>query len=185
MLVSIRAAKTAALLNQLEAYDIHMEQVTVKKLNPAGGETWHYTGRVLERQENRIVLEAVYDRDDVTFYEITLRRGDHFIETYYRDRWYNVYAIHDGGDNHLKCWYCNIGHPPVIGDSEVSYIDLALDLLVYPDGRQLVLDEDEFAALALSPEEQQQARRALQELQASFTTRFAGSGTAAGNYPDW
>jgi hypothetical protein len=41
-------------------------------------------------------------------------------------------------------------------------------LLVYPDGRQLVLDEDEFAELELSEADQQQARRALGELQALF-----------------
>ena len=35
--------------------------------------------------------------------------------------------------------------------SQIRYVDLALDLLVFPDGRQLVLDEDEFEAL--HPEE--------------------------------
>ena len=43
--------------------------------------------------------------------------------------------------------------------------DLALDLVVYPDGRSRVLDEDEFAALPLSAEERSRARRALEELQ--------------------
>ncbi len=33
----------------------------------------------------------------------------------------------------------------------LSYVDLALDLLVFPDGRQFVLDEDEFLKLDLSP----------------------------------
>ena len=162
-----------------------MDQVTVRKLQPGGEETWRYTGRVLERQPDRIMLEAEFNRDEVTFHGITLRRGDRFVETYYTDRWYNVYAIHNREDGGLKCWYCNIGRPAVIGDGEVSYIDLALDLLIYPDGRQLVLDEDEFAALALSPDERQHARQALQELQSDFTDRFAGSGTAAGNCFDW
>jgi predicted RNA-binding protein associated with RNAse of E/G family len=162
-----------------------MDQVTVKKLNPAGQETWRYTGRVLERHADRLVLEANFNRDDLPFHEIILRRGDRFVETFYADRWYNVFAIHDRDDGRLKGWYCNISHPAEIGDGVVSYIDLALDLLVYPDGRQLVLDEDEFSALALSPELQQQARLALEELQASFTARFAGgSDTAAGSYFD-
>jgi len=163
-----------------------MDQITVKKLNPAGQETWHYTGRVLERHANGLVLEANFNRDDLPFQEIILRRGDRFVETYYTDRWYNVFAIHDRDDGHLKGWYCNISHPAEIGDGVVSYIDLALDLLVYPDGRQLVLDENEFSALALSPEVQQQAKLALEQLQASFTARFAaGRDTAAGNYFDW
>jgi predicted RNA-binding protein associated with RNAse of E/G family len=151
-----------------------MDSVTVRKLNFAGEEVWHYTGRVLERHTDRIVLEAVFNRDDRPLHEIILRRGDRFVETYYTDRWFHVFAIHDRDDDHLKGWYCDIGHPAKIGDSSVTYIDLALDLLVYPDGRQLVLDEDEFAALPLTPEVQQQALQALEELRASFKARFAG-----------
>jgi len=150
-----------------------MELITFIKLNPLGQETWRYTGRELERYPDRLVVEASFNRDDLPFHGIVLRRGDRFIETFYADRWYNVFEIHDCDDDHLKGWYCNIGYPPVIRDESVSYIDLALDLLVYPDGKQLVLDEDEFDELALSPEVNQQARLALEELQASFTARFA------------
>lgn len=143
------------------------------KLNLAGQETWRYIGRVLERHADRIVLEAHFNRDDIPFHGILLRRGDRFVETFFSDRWYNVFEMHDCNDDRLKGWYCNIGRPAVIGEEAVSYIDLALDLLVYPDGRQLVLDEDEFSQLALSPEVDRQARQALEELQASFTARFA------------
>jgi predicted RNA-binding protein associated with RNAse of E/G family len=45
---------------------------------------------------------------------------------------------------------------------------LALDLLVYPDGGQLVLDEDEFIALPLSPAVRTAARQALAELRNHF-----------------
>ena len=160
-----------------------MDQVIVKKLNPAGQETWRYSGRVLERSANRLVLEAEFNRDDLPFHEIVLRRGDRFVETFYADRWYNVFAIHDIDDDRLKGWYCNISYPAEFGDGIISYIDLALDLLVYPDGRQLVLDEDEFNALALPPEVQQRVRQALEELEASFKARFAGCGTKAGSCP--
>ncbi len=151
-----------------------MSSITVRKLNPAGQETWRYTGCVLEQHADRVVLEALFNRDDIPFHEILLRRGDRFVETFHSDRWYNVFEMYDCDDNHLKGWYCNIGYPAVIGDGSVSYIDLALDLLVYPDGRQLVLDEDEFEVLALAPDVHQRARQALEELQASFTARFAG-----------
>jgi len=160
-----------------------MDQVIVKKLNPAGQETWRVTGRVLERRTNCLVLEAEFNRDDLPFHEIVLRRGDRFVETFYTDRWYNVFAIHDRDDDRLKGWYCNISHPAEIGDGVVSYIDLALDLLVYPDGQQLVLDKDEFNAFTIPPEIPQQARQALGELQAGFTARFAGCGIEAGSCP--
>ncbi len=150
-----------------------MDPIIVRKLNPAGQVTFLYPGRVLERRADCIVVVAEFNRDDYPIHEIALRRGDRFIETYYTDRWYNVYEIHDREDDRVKAWYCNIGHPAVIEESVVSYIDLALDLLVYPDGRQFVLDEDEYAALKLAPDEQHQARLALMELQACFTARFA------------
>ena len=44
----------------------------------------------------------------------TLRRGDRFIETYYTDRWYNIFEIHAREDDRLKGWYCNIAKPAVM-----------------------------------------------------------------------
>ncbi len=64
----------------------------------------------------------------------------------------------------IKGWYCNVCYPPEIVDGEIRYVDLALDLLVYPDGTQQVLDEDEFESLNLPPEVEEQALRALEEL---------------------
>ena len=145
-----------------------MDQITIKKLNPAGQETFRYTGRLLAQQVDRVVLEAEFDRDDLPIYEIILRRGDRFVETYFTNRWYNVFAIYDRDKNRLKAWYCNIGHPAKIAAGEVSYIDLALDLLVYPDGRQLVLDEDEFQKLEIDAETRAKALDALCELQNIF-----------------
>ena len=57
----------------------------------------------------------------------------------------------------------NAAIPGVVIDTNV-----ALDLLVFPDGRQEVLDEDEFAALNLDADDQHSARAALAELQALF-----------------
>jgi len=47
----------------------------------------------------------------------------------------------------------------------VYYEDLALDLLVLPDGKWQVLDEEQFAAQDLSLEERQHALNAISELQ--------------------
>ena len=68
----------------------------------------------------------------------------------------------------IKGWYCNIGLPAVIEDGVVSYVDLALDLWVSVDGKQSVLDEDEFEKLHLDKETQTGALNGLQELKAFF-----------------
>ncbi len=151
-----------------------MPEITVHKLNLSGKETFRYTGIVLAREPNRLVLEARFNRPDLDFHGVVMAEGDRFVETYYSDRWYNIFEMHDRTDDHLKGWYCNISRPATIEEDSVSFVDLALDLLVYPDGRQLVVDEDEFAALPLDEAERSQARRALDELQREFSEKYQG-----------
>lgn len=145
-----------------------MPKVTVIKLDHRGQETWRYQGNVIERQSHHMILEAFFDRQDIHVDGLVLRRGDRFIETYFEDRWYNIFEIHDRTDDHLKGWYCNIGWPAVFENGTISYRDLALDLLVFPDGRQKVLDEDEFVHLPLKSDDRQNARQALAALQDGF-----------------
>ena len=124
-----------------------MDDITVIKLNLDEHETWRYTGEVLARDAHSLTLRALFNRADTPFHGILLRQGDIFIEIYYTDRWYNIFQIHDRDSAAIKGWYCNVTQPAEIEASQIRYVDLALDLLVYPDGRQLVLDEDEFEAL--------------------------------------
>ena len=59
-------------------------------------------------------LEAFFDRDDMELGYTVFKRGDRFVETYYDDRWYNVFAVYDRDDGGLMGWYCNICRPAVI-----------------------------------------------------------------------
>lgn len=132
---------------------------------------------MLERAADRLTLEAFYDREDQDFHGLELRAGDRFVETHYADRWYNVFAIHDVDSDELKGWYCNITRPASLGEADIWSVDLALDLVVLPEGSWVVLDEDEFAELGLSEEERAQAmqtleqlRRAAQQMQGEFSS---------------
>ncbi|MBE9523943.1 MAG: DUF402 domain-containing protein [Chloroflexi bacterium] len=145
-----------------------MASIFVRKLNIFGEEMWRYRGEVLERRDDSLVLKATFDRDDINISGMSLCRGDHFIEWYYSDRWYNINEIHNRDDGSLRGWYCNIATPAKIDDEFVVFQDLALDLLVFPDGRQLVLDEDEFEALTISPEIREKALKALNTLKNIF-----------------
>jgi hypothetical protein len=153
-------------------------RLEVIKRNLQQVETWRYTGVVLAQDETSLLLEAYFDRQDMDFHGMRLGHGDRFLETYYLHRWYNIFEIHARQDDHLRGWYCNIAQPMIYESpswrkpAAISYIDLALDLLVFPDGRQLVLDEDEFAALDITPGLRLQARAALAELQALFKARL-------------
>jgi len=138
--------------------------VLVIKLNLADQETWRYTGEVLARDAHSLTLRALFNRADTPFHGVLLRRGDPFIEVYYSDRWYNIFQIHDQDSMKIKAWYCNVTRPAVIQEGLIRYVDLALDLLVYPDGRQLVLDEDEFEALQPDADVRRSALEALEDL---------------------
>jgi uncharacterized protein len=131
-----------------------------------------YSGELVERGPNHIVIDARFDKDGVSMEDIPIKRGDHFIETYYSDRWYNIYEVRSGADEGLKAWYCNVSYPAEITAEQVTFRDLALDLLVYPDGRQAVLDEDEFATLVIPPEDKLQALAGLQQLKDLFNEKF-------------
>jgi hypothetical protein len=143
-------------------------KIKVQKKNPAGEVTYEYEGELLNRDANSITLEALFNREDMPFMDVVLKKGDRFVEHYYADRWYNIFAVYDRDDGEIKGWYCNIGKPAVIDDGVVSYVDLALDLWVSANGKQTVLDQDEFEKLDLNEELSAGALNGLNELKLLF-----------------
>jgi hypothetical protein len=150
--------------------------ITLIKRNLRGEATWQYEGRLLRRLapgesggDAGFLVEAFFNRPDTPFLDTVLKRGDRFVELFYTERWCNIFEIHDREDDAIKGWYCNVGFPAV-EESErcISYVDLALDLWVTPEGEQHVLDEDEFAALDLDEATRSRALAALAELRALF-----------------
>ncbi len=148
-----------------------VSRIKVQKKNPAGDVTYQYEGDLVRRDENTIVLEALFDRRDMPFQDIVFKTGDRFVEFYYSDRWYNIFEIHDRDDGQIKGWYCNVGMPAMFEEGIVSYVDLALDLWVSSNGNQTVLDEDEFAQLGLEEEVRAGAMLGLQELRLLFESK--------------
>ena len=122
----------------------------------------------MERGTHHIVLEAIFDKEDFVLLGVLWKKGDRFVETYYDDRGYNVFEIFDRDSQALKGWYCNLSRPAVFSTSQIAWVDLALDLWVWPDGRRKVLDQDEFDALALDPAERANTQNTLLELQRAF-----------------
>ncbi len=149
------------------------DAITVHKLDHRGQEVWRYPGRLIEQTPSSLVLEAFFDRDSQTIGGMTLRRGDRFIETYYADRWYNIFAVHDGRDGPLKSWYCNIARPARFEPGHLFAEDLALDLIVDRLGRWIVLDQEEFERLEIPLQDRERAIQTLEELQHLAATRAA------------
>jgi protein associated with RNAse G/E len=147
------------------------EAIVVHKLDEKGEEVWRYSGQLLEQTETSITLEARYDGEDKHYHGLMLRNSDRFVETFFSDRWYNVFAIHDVDSDMLKGWYCNVTRPATIEAGHVYADDLALDLIVLLDGTWKVLDEEQFADLELTLDERQHALNAITELQTMVVRR--------------
>lgn len=147
---------------------IHGQYVQVRKLNPSHQETWHYWARVINILPDGILLEAFFDGEDLPFHGIKLEKDDRFIERYFTNQWYNIYEIYQKENGELKGWYCNIAEPAVITNEGVSFVDLALDVLVFPNGKLQVLDEDEFEKLDLTPDQKTKSLGAVEELKEFF-----------------
>ena len=85
-----------------------MTNFTVYKLDEHGNEVWNYPAVVLERTERFVRLEAFFNRNDYDAGYVVFKRDDRFVEYFYTDRYYNIFAIYDRDDGKLKGWYCNI-----------------------------------------------------------------------------
>ncbi|MCY3798191.1 MAG: DUF402 domain-containing protein [Chloroflexi bacterium] len=138
-----------------------MTAITVIKRDARGEDELSYQAVLREVNEEFICVDAQFALADRDLGYIKLRRGDHFREWFYQDRWFNIFRVADGETNSLKGWYCNITRPPILGARQIAAEDLCLDVFVYPDGRTLLLDEEDFAKLKLAKHEVQKAWQAV------------------------
>ncbi len=143
------------------------KDVTVRVLKHDGKEYRRWRARFREQQASLVVLDAEFDIDVSHRLLGDIKRGTKTIEYYWLDRWYSVFRfLETHGDTRL--WYCNINLPPRFENSEITYIDLDIDVVVKPDGSHEVLDLDEFESNAkkygYSEDEKTRALNALAEL---------------------
>jgi predicted RNA-binding protein associated with RNAse of E/G family len=147
------------------------KKILVHKLNENGEEVLKYPGTLIEQTDSSIRVQALFDRDDVVVGSLLLSRGDTFIETYYFDRWYNTFAVFENESEKFKGWYCNITRPARVEGKHIYAEDLALDLVVQPDGSHKILDQDEFEELQISEVDRLHALQTLHELQEQAKNR--------------
>ena len=139
------------------------------KNDHVGNSVWEYDGKIIEQTASAFLLEANFNRSDLMFNGIFLREGDRFLELYPIEKWFNIFEIHDKDSDEVKGWYCNITRPARCDSEKISYDDLALDLLVYPERKLLDQDEDEFTSLSLDPIETLNAKKGLEQLKEMFS----------------
>ena len=115
--------------------------------------TWQ--ARLIERADSLLVFVGEF-AEEVHHPDLGhILAGTVSYEFYWLDRWYNVFRFHEP-DGTFRNWYCNINMPPKFVEGVLDYVDLDIDILIWPGREPIVLDEDEFeenAALFNSPEE--------------------------------
>lgn len=138
--------------------------ITVVKQSPQRETKIQYAGEVIERLPNGVIMQAYWSHASKDLGYTCFEPGDHFIEYYYTDQWFNIFDI-ASADGVRKGWYCNIAEPAVVFDDRIEQIDLFMDVWVTPQGQMLMLDEDEFAAdTTLSERQRSGAKQGLQTL---------------------
>ncbi|HLJ61263.1 MAG TPA: DUF402 domain-containing protein [bacterium] len=110
------------------------------------GETKTYACRAAEMTADRAVLLYTLERPG-TVGGLTLPAGTLTVAYYWTDRPYNVYHW-IAPDGTTLAYYFNLSGPPRIEHARLEWEDLEVDVLVTPDARARVLDEDRVPASA-------------------------------------
>jgi protein associated with RNAse G/E len=115
--------------------------VHAKKYDGRVRKTW--TGGVVSESDELIVLvakfEASVEHNDLG----NIKAGTISFEHFWLDRWYNIFRFHEP-DGALLAYYVNIAMPAELDGEVLSYVDLDIDVIRWPDGRVDVLDRDDF-----------------------------------------
>ena len=148
-----------------------MTAYTIIKRDAQGDNELSYHGVLFECCDEHVCIDAVFGFADRDLGYMRLRRGDLFREWFFRDRWFNIFRVQDGRDGQLRGWYCNITRPPQFGVDWIAAEDLCLDVFVCPDGRTLLLDEEDFDRLRLPQVEQDAAQEAVQAIREMVRSR--------------
>ena len=144
---------------------MNTQTLTIFKQNHLGEPVFSWKGELLaESPFSRLVSARFSVVDAKAVDKVTFRKGDLMLEQYYTDRWYNLFEVHHGSTNQVKCWYINLCKPAQFSADSITWQDLALDLVVYPNGEYRLLDEDEFENLRLEPEVRKRCLETVQEL---------------------
>ena len=120
-----------------------VEIITEVKTTLAG-ESKEFACELLQRAPGEVVVVYRMPRD-VQLEDVLLRKGTLSLGYFWEDRPYNVYHWIDGGLDTVALYF-NISDATRISADSVAWRDLAVDVLMTPDGRCRVLDEDELPA---------------------------------------
>jgi len=103
---------------------------------------------LVDRRDPLILLVGRFDRDVEHSGLGLIRKGTVSYEYFWLDRWYNIFRFHEP-DGTFRNYYCNVAMPPNFENGVLDYVDLDIDIIVWPDFHFEVIDRDDFESNAL------------------------------------
>ncbi len=119
------------------------QTVTVNSLRFDRSLKRSWSCELIEQSGDLIVLLGEF-QNDVEHGDLgRIRAGTISREYFWLDRWFNVFVFFEPEGN-LRNLYCNINLPPTYASGVLEYVDLDIDLVVWPDGSYEILDREDF-----------------------------------------
>lgn len=142
--------------------------VTINSRKADGSIRRSWSCELLERRDAEVLFVGIFetqiDHPDLGH----IAKGTVSYEYYWLDRWYNIFAFYEP-DGTFRNYYCNVCVPPVYDSNVLDYVDLEIDIVVWPDWTFSILDEDEYesnaAIYGYSEAVRANAAAALEQLQ--------------------
>jgi uncharacterized protein len=122
--------------------------IEIVKVSPVGKPPVRYTGELLDSPAGWIAARASWVHGEMDLGYMAFMPGDYLDEFFALERPYNAMALYRS-THELVAWYCNVTYPTRVENDVIFWHDLFVDVIVYPDGRTLVLDEDELEQAGL------------------------------------
>jgi hypothetical protein len=148
--------------------------ITVNSRSYDGSIRRSWTCELIGRKDPLLTFVGEFDVD-VDHPDLgRIEKGTVSYEYYWLDRWYNIFRFHlPNGE--LRNFYCNISMPPNFDGHVLDYIDLDIDIVVWPDLESKVLDREHYVANAqrfgYTPEVNAKVEETLNELLELIATR--------------
>lgn len=102
-----------------------------------------WKGGLIHSNKDLLILVGTFS-EDIDHNDLGhIKKGTVSFEHFWFDRWYNIFRFH-APEGTLKAHYANITMPPTFAEDVIDYVDLDIDVVVWPDGRVEVLDRDDF-----------------------------------------
>lgn len=119
------------------------ERITVNSLKYDRTISRSWECSVISRNDDLLVARGVFDLDLSHDDLGEIVKGTISQEYFWFGKWFNIFRF-ENPDRTFRNFYANICMPPGFSDGVLSYVDLDIDILVWPDGLVNVADVEEF-----------------------------------------